>query len=137
MQQEMHRELSKRPIKVFDEGDLVSAQHAGDALREEIKADLRLSDAWASTDGRIIQADILKEQRKLERDAMDIPLTEVNKIAINRGMWRALEELKCRHIIKKGEAARKEGLLSVILRKTSELAERLIKKKVVIDEAKK
>ena len=121
----LDQELSKRPIKALDQDDLVKAERAAIRLRTEIEESRRLEKAWSSPDGKLIQEDILKEQRKLERDAMEIPLTDLNRIAVTRGMWKALDELAFRHIHKKGEAARKEGLLAEIIRRASELAERL------------
>lgn len=130
MQEIINNELSKRPIKVFDEEDLANGEKTATVLRTEIQEDHKLADAWGSPDGRIIQQDLLKLQRRLEREAMDIPLTNVNLIAVNRGMWKQLDELIYRHILKKSEAIQKQGRLAALVRKTKELAERL-KQKIV------
>lgn len=125
MRSEIDNELSKRPIKAFDEMDLYAAEKAAMELRSQIETDKKLAVAWGSEHGRIIQADLIEQRRKLEREGMDIPVTDTVKLAINRGMWKQLDLLIYRHILKKGEAIRKEGLVAALVRRTTELAARL------------
>jgi hypothetical protein len=130
MRSAIRSELSKRPIKALDEEDLISGERALMTLKEEATKDKALVEAWSSLSGKAIQSDLLDQQRQLEREAMMIAVTDSIKLAINRGMWKQLDLLISRHIIKKGEMARKEGLVAALLRRTSEMAERLQNKSV-------